>query len=270
VFIHEVSIMLRWHWLVVGLMTLTPTLGCGRQGAVPAKPQSEDESKTGTDKSAPGEQSHTVRKPPPDREPEKPNPAVSATKEGDILRGRVYWQGKGPMLPGTDAKSRGIADVVVWLKNAPGGDTEDAPEDRVLSQRDGDFHPHLLLARKGDRLQLVSADDQANFSATGKLSFNLSLAPGKREFRALREAGLITVRSEVQVRASAYVWVFDHKYYTRTGADGRFRLPAVPPGTYRLMAWHEGSRPEAALQRQAILTVGKNQGLKVEWGWAEK
>jgi hypothetical protein len=269
VFVHEVTIMLRWHWLVVGLMTLT--LGCGGKSPLPATPQSDGESKPGTDKSASArDQTHTVRKPPPDREPEKPNPAVSATKESGILRGRVYWQGKGRALPGTDGKRRGIADVVVWLKNGPGGDTEEAPEDRVLSQRDGHFHPHLLLARTGDRLQLVSADDPANFSATGKLSFNLSLAPGKREFRTLREPGLVTFRSETQERASAYVWVFDHKYYTRTDAGGHFRLPPVPASTYRLMAWHEGSRPESPIRKQATVTVGKDQGLKVEWGWAEK
>ena len=29
-------------------------------------------------------------------------------------------------------------------------------------------------------------------------------------------------------------------YYALTGADGSFRLENVPPGSYRLVMWHEG------------------------------
>jgi hypothetical protein len=34
--------------------------------------------------------------------------------------------------------------------------------------------------------------------------------------------------------------VFEHPYVARSGADGAFRIPGVPPGTYRLTLWHEG------------------------------
>jgi hypothetical protein len=266
--------MVRWHWLVVGLLTWILGPGCGRHVPVPAKGRSEDQSPAGTDKARPSKgQSHTARKPPADSEPARPNPAVRATKEEGILRGRVRWQGKGPELPGTDAKTRGIANVVVWLENAPGGEAEDTPEDRVLSQRDGDFHPHILLARKGDRLRMVSADEKANFRATGRLRFDLPLSRGQQAFRTLGDTGLATVSSQIQPRASAYLWVFDHKYYTRTGADGRFRLPAVPAGTYQIVFWHEGKRPidplrdvsRPPLRQRVTVAIGKNEGSVIEW-----
>jgi hypothetical protein len=34
-----------------------------------------------------------------------------------------------------------------------------------------------------------------------------------------------------------YLFVDDHPYYTRTDADGRFRLDQVPPGRYELVCW---------------------------------
>ena len=34
-----------------------------------------------------------------------------------------------------------------------------------------------------------------------------------------------------------YLFVADHPYYTRTDADGSYRLTQVPPGDYRLVCW---------------------------------
>jgi hypothetical protein len=39
---------------------------------------------------------------------------------------------------------------------------------------------------------------------------------------------------------SAFVLVFGHPYFSTTDADGRYRIDSVPPGTYNVVAWHEG------------------------------
>lgn len=38
---------------------------------------------------------------------------------------------------------------------------------------------------------------------------------------------------------SATVLVLDHPYFVSPDADGRFTIPAVPPGEYSLVGWHE-------------------------------
>jgi hypothetical protein len=38
----------------------------------------------------------------------------------------------------------------------------------------------------------------------------------------------------------AHLLAFDHPYFALTDADGGFRIPGVPPGTYRITVWHEG------------------------------
>ena len=35
----------------------------------------------------------------------------------------------------------------------------------------------------------------------------------------------------------AYLFVSRHPYYTRTNAQGRFRLAHVPPGHYQVVCW---------------------------------
>ena len=37
----------------------------------------------------------------------------------------------------------------------------------------------------------------------------------------------------------SYVYVADHPYFDITGADGQYRITNIPPGEYRLEAWHE-------------------------------
>jgi hypothetical protein len=38
---------------------------------------------------------------------------------------------------------------------------------------------------------------------------------------------------------SAWVRVFNHPYFAVTATDGRFAIRNLPPGQYRLKAWHE-------------------------------
>ena len=37
----------------------------------------------------------------------------------------------------------------------------------------------------------------------------------------------------------AFVFVFDHPYYSVTATEGKFALNDLPPGTYVIEAWHE-------------------------------
>ena len=37
----------------------------------------------------------------------------------------------------------------------------------------------------------------------------------------------------------AWVWGFDHPYFAVTDGHGRFDIPDVPAGSWRVVAWHE-------------------------------
>jgi hypothetical protein len=39
---------------------------------------------------------------------------------------------------------------------------------------------------------------------------------------------------------SAFVLVFAHRYFAVTDATGNYRIPAVPPGEYAVVAWNDG------------------------------
>ena len=44
---------------------------------------------------------------------------------------------------------------------------------------------------------------------------------------------------------SAFILVFNHRYFAVTAADGQYQIARVPPGRYTLVAWNEGSIRES-------------------------
>ena len=71
--------------------------------------------------------------------------------------------------------------------------------------------------------------------------------------------GVLELRGERQPWLRAYVLVVDHPYVATSDAGGAFTLDDVPPGSYRLMAWHE--RLGRVEQR---VTVGAGEGVEVK------
>ena len=57
--------------------------------------------------------------------------------------------------------------------------------------------------------------------------------------------GLVNLRCNGgHVWMNADMFVVRHPYYTVTDDSGQFELTNVPPGTYQIVAWHEGWNTE--------------------------
>jgi hypothetical protein len=78
------------------------------------------------------------------------------------------------------------------------------------------------------------------FSLSRVRTFNLGRFPqGQTRQVRFDRAGLVRVFCEIHSHMSATVMVFDHPWFAVPGDDGRFSLPAVPPGEREITAWHE-------------------------------
>jgi hypothetical protein len=73
-------------------------------------------------------------------------------------------------------------------------------------------------------------------------AFNVLLAREK-EYHA--EMPLVASRLPTQFKCNihpwmqGYVWAFDHPYFAVTDENGRFSIPNVPVGTWRVVMWQE-------------------------------
>ena len=51
---------------------------------------------------------------------------------------------------------------------------------------------------------------------------------------------MVPVKCNQHPWMKAYVGVFKHPFFAVSAADGTFTIKGVPPGTYTVVAWHEG------------------------------
>jgi len=132
----------------------------------------------------------------------------------------------------------GLANVVVTLEGAP-----PAPPARArLDQQGCRFVPHVQVAPLGSTLEIANGDPVLH-NVHGWLgrTTRFDVPMPERGVRApvkLDRPGLIQVRCDVHGWMSAFVVVAAGPAAV-SGADGVFALRDVPPGSYKLTAWHE-------------------------------
>lgn len=161
------------------------------------------------------------------------------------------------------ATNRGLANAVVWLRPDSDDPKAQFPADKIRRKaeptthlveagRDG-FTPRVLAARVGDRItfgnptpiafnvryQRPTSADAPMGEETGE--FNILLAPGKTHTSAplTRTRICDLVGDGIHPWVKAYVLAFDHPHSAVTDASGKFTIPDVPEGTWRVVVWHE-------------------------------
>lgn len=218
---------------------------------------------------------------PPQREM-APLPRLAPSEspgEWTTLRGRVVWPGplpeqrfanvttdvptccqNGPLADTSllvDPKSRGVRNVVVWLRPDTDDRRDTFPPDRahparkipkptqhVIDQPKCQFEPRIVAAREGDTLVFMnSASIPHNVSIASDyhdLSYTIPSGGNYRVTRPLVAEPLpLLVKCDIHPWMAGRVRVFDHPYFTVTDKDGHFELKDVPTGKWRVVYWHE-------------------------------
>lgn len=131
--------------------------------------------------------------------------------------------------------------VVVFLS----GVTPSAPPEptRVkVTQRGEQFLPPVTAITVGSVVEFPNEDPFFHnvFSLSRARTFDLGRYPsGESRERSFPRAGIVKVYCDIHSQMSALIMVLEHPWFTIPNEDGRFTLPAVPPGDYTLVAWHE-------------------------------
>jgi hypothetical protein len=152
----------------------------------------------------------------------------------------------------------GVANTVVYLKNISAGKAMELPEQRRhLDQRHCHYIPHILLVPQNAELQMQSSDATLHtIHMDGAASFNLPFPfTNQINTRTMVTPGLVNLRCNGgHVWMNAEMMVVSHPYYAVTEESGRFEFTGVPPGTYQIVAWHEGWGLAGKEQAYDVLT----------------
>lgn len=137
-----------------------------------------------------------------------------------------------------------MGNVMVRVKGAVPGKFPVPAQPVVIDQKGCQYFPHVLGIRVGQTLKIKNSDGLLhNVHALPKVNtpFNMAMPANRTEADSKfgKEEGMFQVKCDVHPWMAAYVGVFSNPFYSVTGADGKFKISGLPPGTYDLEAWHE-------------------------------
>ncbi len=201
---------------------------------------------------------------------------VINVSNGGTIKGVATWEGEIPTIPPlpvkadldtcgetapspvlkVDPKSKGLQHVLVYLEQVEKGkaleekywlhmgqDQTGKEPDTQLCQ----FKEHILAFVRTQLVAIINFDPILHnphfFTANRGSIFNVAMPTPNREVdhTLLRGLGVgLPYQCDVHTHMSGYIAGFDHPYFAITDAAGKFEIHGVPPGTYTLVAWHEG------------------------------
>ncbi|MBI4319428.1 MAG: methylamine utilization protein [Chloroflexi bacterium] len=159
--------------------------------------------------------------------------------------------------------ARALSDAVVYVEKIE-GKTFAAPQHPVvLDQVKLTFVPHVLPVLVGTTVSFPNNDLVLHnvFSPRKDKKFDLgTYRPALVKTILCDRPGVIPILCRIHPEMSAFIVVVPTPHYAVTQEKGAYRIPGVPPGRYRLAAWHE----TAGLKVQDIV-VPKRGGVSADF-----
>jgi hypothetical protein len=165
---------------------------------------------------------------------------------------------EGPVV----ATDKGLSNAVVWIADMKTGKPLPISKRIDLSSEDCMLDPRVQAAVVGTTVNVTNDDKLLHklvFMPIGtndtltKMPFFNNGQVVASELLA-KKSGIVEARCALHPWTHAYIAVFDHPYFAVTGADGSFKIDSLPPGTYKMMVWHEGAAKPA--EQQVVVAAG--------------
>ena len=165
-----------------------------------------------------------------------------AVKDGKVANTFVY------IKDGTLADGKKVGD---YTYQTPSGTP-------VLDQDGCHYRPHVFGVVTKQEIEIRNSDPtthNVHFTPKNNPDWNQSQpngAPPLKHKLNVAEA-MVPVKCNQHPWMKAYVGVMKHPFFAVSGEDGTFTIKGVPPGTYTVVAWHEG--PGAGTEKTMQVTV---------------
>ena len=133
-------------------------------------------------------------------------------------------------------------DGLTLINTAPATNTLEVTTMKV-AQHSAVFSPHVLPVMAGTKVEWPNNDDIFHnvFSMSDAKQFDLGLYKENPldKFVIFDQPGKVDVYCSIHANMHCVVLVLANPYFAKTDADGHYTITNVPPGTYKLKAWHE-------------------------------
>ena len=150
--------------------------------------------------------------------------------EAASITGKVTCKGPAP------------CDTVVYAERIPAPAVPPAPgRPVVLDQVNLTFVPHILPVLVGTTVVFPNHDEVPHnvYSASPAKIFNIGIYPkGASRRITFDHPGEIALLCNIHPQMSAFILVLEQPYFTVPSKEGVYTLKNLPPGKYRITAWH--------------------------------
>ena len=167
----------------------------------------------------------------------------------------------------TDETGQPLADAAVWLTPVDGRAPAAAPKPASIEQLQKRFAPRMSVVQSGAPVSFPNNDTVRHhvYSFSPAKTFELKLYIGTPPVPVVFDKpGHIVLGCNIHDRMVAWVQVVDTPWLGRSEADGRVRIGPMPPGDYRLQAFHPDQRTPFAERRVRIASDGERVALRIE------
>ncbi len=148
-----------------------------------------------------------------------------------------------------DPATKGIANIFVYLKKAPGRvhpDLKAIPAQAELTAKGCRYVPHCGILRVGQDLNVKFTGEvahNAHFNSIANSPYGFIVQPnapsGVNHRYPLPESFPMKVVCDIHPWMDSYWTVLDHPYAAITDKEGRFELEKLPVGEHTFCVWHE-------------------------------
>ena len=112
-----------------------------------------------------------------------------------------------------------------------------------IAQEGAVFSPHVLPVMVGTTVEWPNNDRIYHnvFSMSDAKQFDLGLYKGNPSDKRVTfdKPGRVDVFCSIHTSMNCIVLVLENPYFAVTDGNGNYKIPDVPPGKYKLKAWHE-------------------------------
>lgn len=147
-----------------------------------------------------------------------------------------------------------VANTYVYIKDGTLADNSkigdygtfpNMPSSATLDQDGCHYHPHVLGVVVNEPITIKNSDPTTHnihFTPKSNPDWNQSQPNGAAPLthKLARAEILVPVKCNQHPWMKAYVAVSKHPFFAVTEPDGSYTIKGVPPGTYTVVAWHEG------------------------------
>jgi len=137
----------------------------------------------------------------------------------------------------------GIKNVVVMVQVPNAKPPAPPATPAVLDQKGCWFRPHIQIVAPGQTFNIVNDDGILhNIHTTSKINAPFNQAQPKFQktiSKKFDKPEIVKLACDVHNWMNGWVVVQASPYYALTGADGTFKIPDVPAGTYDVKFWQE-------------------------------